>query len=395
MNRTTWRLILIVSCAHALVHIFELALPSVELNIAGFYGVGKETTGLLSTYWRLPWGLGALGAGWLVDRFGSERMLAIYLIGCGVMCCLVAAAFPLPIMFVIMFTMGTFASIYHPAGLALISHATTLESRPRALGIHGIFGSAGIGTAPFLAALLLTIGFSWRQYYLVLAVAGLALGAVFVWRSFREVRHDQMAVSADQQAEQDSVDWGSFAMLVGLALMQGFIYSAVLSFLPRFLGDWQFTDAPLTRTTRGAYLTGAVLLVGCFGQYTAGRIARANLLEGQLAGVSFCNVPFLLAMAFTQGGMRVAAAGMFAFTHFMHQPLYNSLIAKYTPRRRRSISYGLSFAIGAGLGSFGAAFNGYSRSDVATYSVLACVAIGAGCMGLLLAWRNRQAAPAR
>ncbi len=62
MNRTTLRLVLIVSCAHALVHIFELALPSVEMGIADDYGIGTHMTGLLSTCWRLPWGIGALGA---------------------------------------------------------------------------------------------------------------------------------------------------------------------------------------------------------------------------------------------------------------------------------------------------------------------------------------------
>ena len=60
---STLRLVLIVSCAHSMVHIFELALPSVEQIVATDYGVGKETTGALSTIWRLPFGLGAFGAG--------------------------------------------------------------------------------------------------------------------------------------------------------------------------------------------------------------------------------------------------------------------------------------------------------------------------------------------
>lgn len=390
MNRSLWRLVIIVSCAHALVHVFELALPSVELRIADFYDASKETIGLLSTCWRLPWGLGALGAGWLVDRFGSERMLAIYLMGCAAMCGVAAAAVPLSAQFVVMFLMGSFASIYHPAGLAIISHATTPANRARALGLHGIFGSAGIGAAPFLAAALLSSGFSWRQYYLVLAALGVSLGLVFVWRSFHEVRHDHQEVSQTEHDEQASADWHSFGLLVCLALMQGFIYAAVLSFLPRYLGAWHFSGDFLSQASRGAYLTGAVLLVGCLGQYLAGHIARPEVLERQLAMVTYGNVPFLFAMGFTSGVWRVVSAGMFALIHFMHQPLYNSLIAKYTPRHRRSLCYGFSFAIGAGLGSFGAAFNGFSHYDQVTYSVLACVAAVAGTFGLALWRRNRK-----
>ncbi len=388
MSRSTFRLVLIISCAHALVHIFELALPSVEMLLAADYGVGKQTTGLLSTYWRLPWGLGALGAGWLVDRVGSQRMLAVYLLGCTAMCCLVGLGPPLPLLFVVMFAMGAFACIYHPAGLALISHVTTLENRPRALGLHGIFGSAGIGSAPFLAALLLTFGFGWQQYYFALAVPGFALGCVFVWRSLSGDPLDSHPATPAELAEQDLVDYVSFFTLTTVAFLQGFVYSAVLSFLPRYLGSWQMDGSQMSRAAVGSYLTGGVLMAGCLGQYLAGHFARAARLERQLAWVTFANVPFLLLMAVAQDGMRMAAAGLFAIVHFMHQPLYNSLIAKYTPRRRRSLCYGFSFAMGLGLGSFGAAFNGYSRSDFVTYTTLAVVATAAGGLGIVLARRN-------
>ena len=390
ISRSTLHLILFVSCAHALVHIFELALPSVELLLADDYGVGKETTGLLSTYWRLPWGLGALGAGWLVDRVGSQRMLAVYLLGCAATCCLVGLTPALPTLFVVMFAMGTLASIYHPAGLALISHVTTLDNRPRALGLHGIFGSVGIGSAPFLAALLLTLGLSWQQYYFVLAAVGLVLGILFVQRAIRTGPEWHGPATPQQQAEQDAADYGSYFRLTILAFLQGFVYSAVLSFLPRYLAASGSLGRQLSDKTYGIYLTGAVLLAGCAGQYLAGRFARAERLEKQLTWVTFANVPFLLLMAVAQDRMRLVGAALFAVVHFMHQPLYNSLIAKYTPRHRRSLCYGFSFAMGLGLGSFGAAFNGYSRSDTMTYVTLAFVATAAGLIGLALVRRNSR-----
>jgi FSR family fosmidomycin resistance protein-like MFS transporter len=391
MNRNTFRLVLLVSCAHALVHVFELALPSVELGIAEDYGVGRQVTGLLSTCWRMPWGLGALAAGWLVDRYGSERMLAIFLIGCALTCVVVGLTVPLPLMFVTMFAMGTFACIYHPAGLALISHNTTLDIRPRALGVHGIFGSLGLGLSPLLAALLLTIGFTWQQYYLLLAAPGFLLGLIFLRRAFRSARVPVSARDHPPLNEQTRADWKSFGMLTMLALMQGFVYAAVLSFLPRFLGSWEVWGSQLSQATRGSYLTAGVLVTGCLGQYVAGRIARPQLLEIQLTLITLANVPALLAMAFAQDGMRAAAAVLFAIVHFMHQPLYNSLIAKYTPPHRRSLSYGLSFAIGAGLGSLGAAFNGFVQSDVGTYTTLAAAALVGGLVGLIL-WRRNAAA---
>ena len=145
MNPATIRLVLLVSCAHAMVHVYELSLPSIEQEITAEYGGGKQLSGIMGTCWRLPWGLGALAAGWLVDRFGGRPLLIIFLFGCSAMCILAALVKPLPLLFVSMFGMGTLASIYHPSGLALISHATKADSLPRVLGIHGVFGSAGIG----------------------------------------------------------------------------------------------------------------------------------------------------------------------------------------------------------------------------------------------------------
>ena len=175
MVRATLYLVLLISSAHALVHVYELALPSVEQQIAAeFFGAdqvsGKALTGRLSNVWRLMWGFGAIVAGLLVDRFGARRLIAIYLLGCAAACVLAATSSTQSSLFVAMIVMGALASIYHPAGLSLISHETTAENRPQALGLHGIFGSAGISSAPLLAGVLLAASFTWRQVYWVLMV---------------------------------------------------------------------------------------------------------------------------------------------------------------------------------------------------------------------------------
>ncbi|MCA9068794.1 MAG: hypothetical protein KDA84_07720, partial [Planctomycetaceae bacterium] len=82
MSSTTFRLVLLVSFAHALVHAFEVSLSSVEQLIAVDFEVTKEATGFLGTVWRIPFGGGALLAGWLADRYGSKRLLLTFLGGC-------------------------------------------------------------------------------------------------------------------------------------------------------------------------------------------------------------------------------------------------------------------------------------------------------------------------
>ena len=73
----------------------------------------------------------------------------------------------------------------------------------------------------------------------------------------------------------------------------------------------------------------------------------------------------------------------------MHQPLYNSLVAKYVPRRRRSLCYGLSFSLSFGLGSFGPTFAGYAKSDLVNFGTLSGLLVLAGVMSLVLwAWHG-------
>ncbi len=396
MNGAVLRIVLFVACAHAMVHVYEVSLPSVEQEIAQEYfpndaEAGKKFTGRLSNYWRLLWGVGALAAGWLVDRFGSSRMLTIYLIGCGVMCVAAGWTRSQSQLLPIMIGMGALAAIYHPAGLALISHSTTPDTQPRALGIHGIFGSLGIGAAPILAWVMLSSGFTWRAFYWALAVPGFLLGLAFVIVSRRMNALSLIDErTASQKAADDSADWGSYGTLVIYSFLMGFVYSALVSFLPRYLSAAGIELFHSSSENTGKLLASCTLWIGCVGQFLAGRYARAKVLELQLMWITVGNVPFLLWMAVAEGWQRAMAAAGLALVHFMQQPVYNSLIAKYSPRHRRSLCYGVSFAMAFGMGSFGASFAGQTQSNRIIYGSLACMAALGSVISLILHIRNRR-----
>ena len=406
MNRKTFRLVLLVSCAHAMAHVFELALPSVEHDIAMDYFpsdqvAGKMFTGWLSFCWRLPWGVGALLVGLLVDRYGSPRMLAVYLLGCALTCLLVSFQLELPMMFTVMFLMGAFASIYHPAGLTLISHCTTPENRPRALGMHGVIGSAGIAMAPLLAGILLHRDLAWRDYYLLLALPGLLLGGWFLLRH-RRISEDarQLMKTGEQQeklsgrSDPEAAAWKAFYVLTILAALQGMIYAGVLTYLRRYLGLEQAGSGEPSPLGYASHMMALILFCGCIGQYLAGRIARHRALEIQLTLICLANAPFLVWMSMADGNMRYVAAMLFSIVHFMNQPIYNSLIAKYTPSSRRSVCYGFSFMMGFGVGGLGAPLAGALTSELVTYLVFSGIAIAAAGMGVILCWLDRTAVQA-
>ncbi len=385
----TWRLVLLVSCAHALVHVYEQAFPCVEQLVAEEFGVGKQQMGYLGNAWRLPFGLGAFVAGWLVDRYGARRLLIVYLVGYALASVAVGAVESLGTMFGLMLVMGTLASIYHPAGLALISLQASAGQRPRALGLHGVMGSLGIALGPLVAGVCLSF-VSWRHYLSLLAVPGVVLAGVLWW-----VLDDSHGRSAPEQASavsSDSARWGAFALLVFSGSVGGMIYAGYLTFLPRYFDPLAEQISWLEAGSLRNFAASGALWVGMLGQYLAGRLGRAGRLERQLTGVLAALVPLLLGMGVAQGLWRLLAAAAVSLVLFMQQPLYNSLVAQFVPAHRRSLGYGISNTLTFGIGSFGASLAGVMPDDITNFSILALLAtISAVALGVLVCKGNRAA----
>ncbi len=395
------QLILLVSCAHALVHVLEQSVASIELVVSKeFRFEDLRQSGLLGLAIRLPYGLGAFFAGLLADRFGEKRILVLYLFGSALVTGALSHANSLNLVYAEVFTLGCFASMYHPAGLALLANQTTPSERSRALGLHGVFGSIGIATAPFIAGFMLTIRpGDWRAYYLLLSGVSCAL-AMLVWRFL----HPAVQVApSSRTADEDSstaikFQRGPYALLVLGTALGGTVYGGVLHFLPRYLTDSAVFDSLLETpddAALGNYTAAVALICGAFGQWIAGRLARPRSLPVALSAVYALNIPFLLWMAVAEGNQRLVAACLWAFFHFMNQPIYNSLLPDFLPVNRRSVGYGFSNLMGFGVGAVGPYLVADLDSRVAdsTYGfmALAGLALIAALLPLPL-MRNRQSA---
>jgi FSR family fosmidomycin resistance protein-like MFS transporter len=391
LSPATLKLVLLVSCAHAMVHVYEHSLATVEQSVVSdaAFNIPSDdqlkVSGSLGKWLRLPFGLFALAAGFLADRLGAGRLLLVYLFGCSFAAILAWYSPTLAMMTSAMFCMGLFASIYHPAGLTVITQHTTPENLPMALGYHGIFGSLGIALGPFLAAVVLGSGATWRQYYLLLAVPGIMLAVLFLMQLSKHQEKSGLDTAKHGRTGGDEEsNWPSYFTLIGMACMSGIVYAAIFHFLPRYLDGAGLGWGNIPQNAFKNYLTAGVLLLGIIGQYTAGRTARPNTLEPLMSFALFATVPFILWMGWAEGGWRLVAAAIFSPLFFMHQPLFNSMVAKYVPRRQRSLCFGLSFTVGFGMGSMGTEFAGHVDSYPIRFSILAALMCICGTLALVL-----------
>ena len=127
----------------------------------------------------------------------------------------------------------------------------------------------------------------------------------------------------------------------------------------------------------GSFTTIA-LIFGVFGQFLGGYLSERKRREVLALIVAVVAVPLLLLVGNSEGLILMLAAIGFAFFHFMGQPIYNNLIADYSPASWRGRSYGIVYFCTFGLGSFSATLLGYTAEQLGTnwvFIVMAGIAL--------------------
>jgi len=368
--------------SHSLIHVFELSVPALLILIQGEFGGGDFQMGRIVTLYGLLFGLGALPAGFLVDRVGSKILLATCLWGASGSLLSMALSSSLMAFTVAAASMGLFLSIYHPAGTALITHSMPASGRTFAL--HGMAGNLGVAGASVLAGGLGSL-LGWRWALGLLAIVGFGVGLRVLFLpapSTHEIR-----------ARQGRGRWPSFIALLIAATFMGMVYRGVTTFLPKFFSTSYSSDA-IGGTALGGALTTLALLVGLAGMWVAGRLAdgghapsRVFLIGGLL------QAPFLLVVGLFGNLWLVPLFMGFAFFHFFTQPVGNQMVTRFTPPRLRGLGFGIYFFLAFGLGSFGASFGGWASERyglAATFPLLTLALIPAVAATVVLIVSERK-----
>lgn len=393
MTTNEKRIIALTGCSHALAHMYMLIFPAALPLIEQEYGLGHFAAGLIGNVCYFLFGFGALPAGFLADRFGSKRLIGVYLLGAGGASLLIALAGSVYMFAVALGLLGIFAGLYHPSGLSLISRHT--REQGKALGYHGMAGNVGLALAPFLAAgAAATLG--WKATYALFALPGFATGLLLLlWKIDEDAPMTTAAVS-DTETRLSSVPIVTLLLIYLIAALNGFCYRGALTFLPMHLAEQVQRDfLGLSYVAKGGAITTAALIVGVAGQFLGGHLSELMKRESLMAALVGCSVPFLFLMGLVYNAPLIAMTILFAFFHFSAQPVSNGLVADYTMVRRRSLGYGISFSLAFGLGSFASGFSGYVAENFGlgrVFTVLGFIAAATFLATLVLVRLRRNAA---
>ena len=423
INRQEKIIVLLACTGHALAHTYMLILPTLLFQLRNQFDISVTQLTLLGTICYFLYGTMALPGGFLADKLSYKAVLGIFFVGAPIAVCIVGAARSVLELGSGLALLGIFTSLYHPSGLALISHG--VRARGKALGLHGMAGNLGLAFSPVIAAAI-AMRFSWRHAYYFLSLPGFAVALVFIIISKRGLKLGASTTTIEKDKPQKikavprqvPAIWAVISLYVAMTLT-GFCYRGVITMLPTYLGrfavdssiqkdldaermsesvkqelgkgkiqipenasisiedegrKWRIRSDEKSysiiregrklnvygrHAAKGGLFATMVLLVGMIGQYFGGHLSDRRRKTRLYLLSNSASLPFLILIGFTSGPVGVIVAALFAMFFFTNQPVENNLVANYTPLRLRSSGYGLKFFLSFGVGSFASGFSGF------------------------------------
>ena len=381
MERFEKQAIAYTSACHGLVHILEVTYGVILVSIAQEFGASFFVLGVLANILGFAFGATALPAGFLTDRFGERRLLILCCLGMGVAAIAVGLSPSIYILGAALAVLGLALGIYHPTGAAFIARVAT--QRGLAFGYLGVAGNIGLALGPLLAGVIASF-MGWRAAYFIFAIPAFFLAAMFFFSTRTEANFTQQSTT-ETGAERSSLRpvIVPLGLIFCASILNGFIYRGTVTFLPLYLSQQiHLTFLNLDSVLIAGSFTTIALIFGVGGQFLGGYLLERRRHESLVFATALVVVPLLVVVGNSAGLVLMIAASAFAFFYFMGQPIYNCLIADYSPTDWRGRVYGISFFCAFGLGSFSASILGYVADRLGTNWVF-MVAAGFGLLVLI------------
>ncbi len=386
---------------HGTFHVYEMVIPLFVVVWLDAFDVSPAVIGTVVAIGYGLIGVGALPSGALADRYGSKRLVVLSMLGMAGGFVLIGIAPNVWLLTVALVVWGAAASLYHPAGLSLITRGA--QSRGTVLAYHGVAGNVGTAIGPLFAVLLLT-ALDWRLVSIALILPALIGVAVAHRLEFDErdgVDADETTDLSGQLGglskffEQTKLLFvGGFIVVFFITMVAGVFYRGVFTFLPDILAGlpvFGAVEVAGETVESSQYVYAGLLLIGGAGQYAGGRLSDLRSPEWVIAGVFGVLVliavsfPFVIQFGLLATLVICAAIGFFVF---MEAPVHQALIGKYAAADIHGLSFGYTYLGVFGVGALGASIAGIALTYGGTgllFAVLAIFpAVGAGLAGYLI-----------
>jgi MFS family permease len=185
---------LLLNIGHFLDHLFTLIFATVAaLALSREWGLSYGDLLKYAAPGFFAFGVFALPAGWLADKWSRDGMMSVFFIGIGLSSIATAyAATPFQVG-VGLFVIGMFAAIYHPVGLAIV--VEKWRGTGMRLAVNGVWGNLGVASAALITGYFIDNG-GWRTAFIVPGVISIVVGIVYTVMMWESIAHPKPAAKA-------------------------------------------------------------------------------------------------------------------------------------------------------------------------------------------------------
>ncbi len=340
---------LFLNVGHFFDHLIILIFSAVAaLALTREWGMGYAQLIPYATPGFVAFGLFAVPAGWLADKWSREGMMLVFFIGIGTAAVLTALAdTPLQIGFGL-FVIGIFGAIYHPVGLAMVVQGRTKTGMP--LAVNGVFGNLGVGCAALITGFLIDQT-GWRSAFVWPGVVCVVIG--FAYALFL-LRTRQLRASADKvsgaKAKSDQMLQVSrpvlikiFAVIFFSTAVGGLVFQSTTFSLPKVF-DERLGELAVTATSVGSFAF-VVFALASIGQLIVGYLLDRVSLKLVFLVVAAIQAVFFTLMVGATGSVALAVGAVFMLAVFGQIPINDVLIGRITRSEWRSRVFGLRYIV--------------------------------------------------
>lgn len=351
---------------HLFTHLFTVLYATAVLHLPGVFDLRFGEMLGLSSLGLVLYGVCALPAGWLADRYSQTGMMVLFFVGMGAGALVTGLAQGATGLWLGLTLIGAFAAIYHPVGIAWMLAWSRRQGMT--LGVNGVFGGAGSALAPVFVGVMID-QVSWRAAFLLPGAAAVVAGLVLAVLWWRGGVSDAAADRAPPPPPERGAAVRVFLLLTLTMCASGFIYGGLTSTMPKLFEDGL-----------GPGLAGSYTEVGAWVGVVIGLASLSSLVGGWLADRYPARSIYLVcwavmvlpvaAMAASRGYalLALAAIAMFALSAF--SAAENLLVARYTPFRWRSVAFGAKFVLALGVAGLTVRLAGDLYDRAGSFSLL-------------------------
>lgn len=349
---------LFLNVGHFIDHLLTLVFATVAaLALTREWGMTYAQLVPYATPGFVAFGLFSLPAGWMADRWSRYGMMAIFFVGIGLTA--IATAFattPLQIM-VLLFFVGVFAAIYHPVGLAMVVESAKASGTGRAIGINGIWGNMGVGSAALITGFLIDNA-GWRTAFVVPGIVSVLIGIVYWVFSRPEMATERAAkvrraeLTRSRPADTGSAQIGTEARAALIRLTAIIFFTTAISSvvfqsttfaLPKVL-DERLTGIAGTATLVG-WLTFVVFAIASIAQLLVGSMLDRLGPRLVFMGAATVQILFFSMMPGLTDWTALAVAIGFMLGAFGQIPINDYMIGRMARSELRASIYGVRYVV--------------------------------------------------